>query len=57
METPEKTVTTGIPEAAFDLECPDEELKVSVLQDFIFLDEKYQERLNELETKYQQILV
>ena len=39
----------GIPEEAFDLECPDEDLKAAVLKEFIVIDEKYLERLNQLE--------
>jgi len=42
-------IEQGIPEEAFDLECPDEDLKASVLKEFIHVDEKYLQRLNELE--------
>jgi len=51
----ERPVETGIPEEAFDLECPDLPLKASVLQEFIFIDEKYLEKLEELEEKYADI--
>jgi len=42
-------IDQGIPEDAFDLECPDEDLKANVLKEFIVIDEKYLERLNALE--------
>lgn len=42
-------VQQGIPEEAFDLDCPDEDLKAAVLKEFIVIDEKYLERLNQLE--------
>ena len=46
-------IQQGIPEEAFDLECPDEDLKASVLKEFIFIDEKYLERLNNLEEDHE----
>lgn len=46
---PEQRIETGIPEEAFDLKCPDLQLKTSVLQEFILIDGKYVEKLNELE--------
>ena len=49
----EKNIQTGIPGEAFDLECPDLELKASVLQEFILLDQKYVERLDQLEEQHQ----
>ena len=51
---PERNIQTGIPEEAFDLECPDLELKASVLQEFILLDQKYVEKLGELEQQHKQ---
>jgi len=51
-----KSVQSGIPEDAFNLECPDLELKTSVLQQFIFLDGKYVERLNQLEEDHCSVL-
>ena len=42
-------VQQGIPEEAFDLECPDEDLKAAVLKEFIVIDEKYLDRLIQLE--------
>jgi len=51
-----KSVQSGIPEEAFDLDCPDLELKASVLQHFILLDGKYVERLNQLEEDHCNVL-
>ena len=50
---PEKTIQQGIPEEAFDIYCPDDELKTSLLQEFILLDEKYRTRLEKLEADHQ----
>ncbi|KAL3832074.1 hypothetical protein ACJMK2_023752 [Sinanodonta woodiana] len=49
-------IDQGIPEEAFDLECPDEELKVSVLQEFINIDQMYLERLEMVEAAHQYAL-
>ncbi|XP_053373076.1 coiled-coil domain-containing protein 148-like isoform X2 [Mercenaria mercenaria] len=46
-------IQQGIPEKAFDMECPDEDLKANVLKEFIFIDEKYLERLNNLEEDHE----
>ena len=51
-----KSVQSGIPEEAFSLECPDLELKASVLQHFILLDGKYVERLNQLAEDHDKVL-
>jgi len=51
-----KSVQSGIPEEAFNLECPDLELKTSVLEQFILLDGKYVERLNQLEEDHYSVL-
>jgi len=51
-----KSVQSGIPEEAFSLECPDLELKASVLQHFILIDGKYVERLNQLEKDHCSVL-
>ena len=50
-------IDTGIPEAAFELECPDNQLKASVLQEFILIDDKHSERLNEFEEKFESVLM
>ncbi|XP_052094946.1 coiled-coil domain-containing protein 148-like [Mytilus californianus] len=49
-------VESGIPEEAYDLECSDFDLKVSVLQEFIIMDEKFRERLKYLEEEHSKIL-
>jgi len=51
-----KSVQSGIPEEAFNLECPDLELKTSILQLFILLDGKYVEQLNQLEEDHYNVL-
>jgi len=51
-----KSVQSGIPEEAFSLQCPDLELKASVLQHFILLDGKYVERLNQLAEDHGKVL-
>lgn len=52
----DKEVQTGIPEEAFQLECPDDQLKTSVLQEFILIDEKHLEKLNSLEQLHQEAI-
>lgn len=49
-------VETGIPEEAFDLECPDFELKSQVLQEFILIDDKYTENMIEIEEQHSSAL-
>lgn len=46
----------GIPEEAYDLECSDFDLKVSVLQEFLIMDEKFRDRLKYLEEEHAKIL-
>lgn len=46
---------TGIPDEAYELECPDEQLKSSVLEEFILLDKKYETQLEYLDLKYQHV--
>ena len=48
----EKNISHGIPLEAFELECPDMDMKSSVLQEFIMLDDKYMEKLDELEDSH-----
>jgi hypothetical protein len=45
-------VEPGIPEEAYDLECSDFDLKVSVLQEFLIMDEKFRDRLKYLEEEH-----
>lgn len=47
-----KQPQTGIPTEAFELECPDSALKLSILQEFILLDEKFVARLENLESDH-----
>ena len=53
----DRVIETGIPEEAFNLECPSLNLKASVLQEFILIDGKYVEKLAELEDMHQDVLV
>ncbi|XP_067649359.1 coiled-coil domain-containing protein 148-like [Haliotis asinina] len=46
----------GIPPEAYDLECPDESLKVSVLEEFLILDQKYYARLANLDSRHRKAL-
>ncbi|XP_056007990.1 coiled-coil domain-containing protein 148-like isoform X2 [Ostrea edulis] len=55
-ETPHIDFAEGIPAEAFDLECSDDELKITVLQEFIIIDEKFRERLYFLEDEHSKIL-
>ncbi|XP_031548675.1 coiled-coil domain-containing protein 148-like [Actinia tenebrosa] len=47
-----KVIKTGIPDEALELECPDEKLRESVLEEFNLLDRKYDAHLNFLSVKY-----
>lgn len=46
---------TGIPDEAHELECPDQQLKASVLEEFILLDKKFETQLEYLDLKYQHV--
>lgn len=46
------TIKTGIPVEALELDCPDEALKESVLEEFNLLDKKYEAHLEYLSVKY-----
>ena len=52
----EKQVVEGIPWEAEELECPDLELREKVLQEFLMLDEKYLERLRDLDHRHADML-
>ena len=41
---------------AFELECPDDELKADVLEEFIHVDHKYMEKMGELEKRHKSAL-
>jgi hypothetical protein len=56
LEQHEMTVVEGIPYEAYLLESPDDELKQSVLNEFIIIDFKYKEKLTQLNDSYQLLL-
>jgi hypothetical protein len=45
----EMFVEEGVPAEAFELDSPDEELRLSVLQEFIIIDFKYKEKLGHID--------
>lgn len=47
---------TGIPSEALTLYCPDEHLKVSILQEFLLIDQKYTERIDNLDEYHADIV-
>ena len=51
-----RTPHTGKPTEALTLYCPHEELKVSVLQEFLLIDQKYTERLDTLDEYHADIV-
>ena len=51
----EMTIEEGVPAEAFDLISPDEELKFSVLQEFIIIDFKYKEKLNHVDENHKSL--
>lgn len=51
-ELNQEQIERGIPHEAFELECPNEELKISILQEFIIVDFKYEDKLNQLNESY-----
>ena len=48
-------IETGIPDEAFDLECPDDQLKDTILEEFLLLDKKFEAQLEYLNVKYQHV--
>ena len=42
------SLVTGIPMEAFNMNCPDNNLKASVLQQFILLDDSYLDKMDHL---------
>ena len=50
-------VEKGIPEEALKLDCPEEKLKESVLNEFHLLDKKYEAHLEFLDLKYKNVLL
>ncbi|KAJ8024659.1 hypothetical protein HOLleu_34620 [Holothuria leucospilota] len=51
-----KRVIEGIPEEAEDLECPDDDLRDLILTEFLLLDNKFKDKLKELDQKYEHVL-
>lgn len=49
------SISEGIPYQAYLLESPDDELKLSVLNEFIIIDFKYKEKLKQLNENYKSI--
>ncbi len=52
----ENRVKEGIPLRAYELECPDDELRISVLQEFHILDFNYKEKLRQLNENNHEII-
>ena len=42
----------GIPDSVVQLPCPDEELRATMLQEFLIIDHKYRESLVDLDVNY-----
>ena len=42
----------GIPDSTAQLPCPDEELRATMLQEFLIIDHKYRESLVDLDVNY-----
>jgi hypothetical protein len=56
MNQNEMNVSEGVPLKAYDLPCPNDELKISILQEFIIIDFKYKEKLKQLNESYKEVL-
>lgn len=56
MTQSEMNVSEGVPLKAYDLPCPNDELKISILQEFFIIDFKYKEKLKQLNENYKEIL-
>ena len=56
LQSPEHKVAVGIPPEAYDLECHDDDLRAAVLQEFIIIDCKYNEKLVDLEDEHEPAL-
>lgn len=53
----ENIVSEGVPDQAMTLESPDQELKFSVLQEFLIIDFKYKEKLKQLNEVHKKSLI
>jgi hypothetical protein len=49
-------IEEGIPESVIQLPCPDDELRVTMLQEFLIIDHKYRESQMDLDTNYSHIV-
>jgi hypothetical protein len=49
-------IEEGIPESIIELPCPDDELRVTMLQEFLIIDHKYRENLVDLDANYLNIV-
>ncbi len=49
-------IEEGIPESIIELPCPDDELRATMLQEFLIIDHKYRETLVDLDANYLNII-
>ncbi|CAF0919741.1 unnamed protein product [Adineta ricciae] len=45
-------IEEGIPDSVIELPCPDDELRVTILQEFLIIDHRYRENLVDLDANY-----
>lgn len=45
-------IEEGIPDSVVELPCPDDELRVTILQEFLIIDHRYRESLVDLDANY-----
>lgn len=50
------TIEEGIPTSMIELPCPDDELRATMLQEFLIIDHKYRETLVDLDANYLHII-
>ena len=46
------SIEEGIPESIIQLPCPDDELRATMLQEFLIIDHRYRETLVDLDANY-----
>jgi hypothetical protein len=46
------TIDEGIPTTVLHLPCPDDELRAMMLQEFLIIDHKYRDHLQDLNCQY-----
>lgn len=51
-----KMIEEGIPERVIELPCPDDELRATMLQEFLIIDHKYRESLMDLDVNHVSIV-